>query len=440
MEFHENMQEEQEERLSAWDRLKEKRVNFSDTGKATLATAIGAPGIFELGMHLPGNLGLGLSAGAIIFSIAHGDKAFRAGRWLRERFLADNGLAQPQEESGEETPSLRERFLRDNGLQPSEERRQLPNGRASREELSQLREKAQRGPMGPSTEDCLQLSHDLVVHADDFLAERKIVVGISGSGKSNTVADISEELGRLGVPFVLFDTENEYKSLCNERYIPRYLRLDSSNLSADSAAEQAAYILDHRMQAIVNLQDFSDEQAALIMINMIEGLTKWQEERPNNERIPCEVILEEATTWLPQRTSESVLSTETLNLLQAAFFNDVVRKGRKRGLGFTAVCQKIAEIDKRALQCKVKFLHAQSELNDLKRYAEMGIDHKDAMSLKQGEAFVWVGRIAKKRIHMRLRTSPHGASTPKLANLRVRDTTEPLSIILPASEAYASAV
>jgi hypothetical protein len=115
MEFHENMQEEQEERLSAWDRLKEKRVNFSDTGKATLVTAIGAPGFFELGLHLPGNLGLGLSAGAIILSIAHGDKAFRAGRWLKERFIADNGLAQ-SDESVEETPSLRERFLADNGL------------------------------------------------------------------------------------------------------------------------------------------------------------------------------------------------------------------------------------------------------------------------------------------------------------------------------------
>jgi hypothetical protein len=59
----------------------------------------------------------------------------------------------------------------------------------------------------------LNISEDYQPHADEFLSGRKLIVGVAGSGKSNSTASVCEELGRLDVPMVLADTENEYESL-----------------------------------------------------------------------------------------------------------------------------------------------------------------------------------------------------------------------------------
>lgn len=425
--------QENQEQESYWDRLKafrdqegsldrlkafkDKKIPLTDKGRATVAAVPGALALFGSLHSLPGNAGAAISIAAFGLSALHGEKAFKVGRWLKGKFfIEDNDLPLQSEENAPDD------------LDDSTRTRQPNfNARPSASPMPSLRREDDRGISNES----LNLSQMLSVHADEFLAERKLIVGVSGSGKSNSVAVICEDLGDLDVPFVLFDTENEYESLCNEKYLPHFLRLDSSNLNRENAAEQAVYILDNNLQSIVNLQDFDEEEAAWIMVNMIEGLTAWQEARPNNQRIPCEIILEEATTWLPQNTGESQLEKATLSALQNAFFNDVVRKGRKRGLGFTVVCQKIAELDKRALQCSVKILHEQSELNDLKRYTEMGISSAETLSLKKGEAFVWVGRITKKRIQMRLRKSPHGASTPTLKNLRSRQSQHVGTTVLP---------
>ncbi len=147
----------------------------------------------------------------------------------------------------------------------------------------------------------------------------------------------------------------------------------------------------------------------------------WQEERENEQRIPCEFLLEEAVTWLPQYVNESPLKTQepqTLAALQNTFFNDLVRKGRKRGLGITLVCQKIAELDNRAMQSDGKLLHRQAEEADLERYRKLGITREETLSLKNGEVFLFSSHESKCRLQIRRRFSPHGANTPGLEQLR----------------------
>jgi hypothetical protein len=136
-------------------------------------------------------------------------------------------------------------------------------------------------------------------------------------------------------------------------------------------------------------------------------------------RIPSKFILEEAVSWLPQNLKESPFyGSETLTRLQGVFFNDMVRKGRKLGLEIMVVCQKIAEIDKRALQSDAKILHYQSERPDLELYAKMGIPQGETLSLQPGDAFLFSSSVSKKRVHVRKRHSPHGANTPGLENLQ----------------------
>jgi hypothetical protein len=104
--------------------------------------------------------------------------------------------------------------------------------------------------------------------------------------------------------------------------------------------------------------------------------------------------------------------------LQDAFFNDMTRKGRKRGLGLTVICQKIGEIDKRVLQSEDKILHRQGEMIDLEKYKKWGISIEETLSLKNGECFFFSSEVAKLRLQIRKRHSQHGANTPDLKALR----------------------
>jgi hypothetical protein len=266
----------------------------------------------------------------------------------------------------------------------------------------------------------LHISDDYQPHADEFLSGRKLIIGISGSGKSNTTATTCEELGRLDVPMILADTENEYESLCDRRWLPHGILADRTMVTHDNAADFGKYVLEQNLQVILNLASYDSlKEGALVMISIIAGLRNWQESRSSERRVPVEFLLEEATTWLPQNVKESPLyGTEEMNRLQDAFFNDLVRKGRKRGLGLTVICQKIAEIDKRALQCNVKLLHRQTELNDLEKYAKMGITNEETLSLADGEGFFFSSKVSKMLIQVRRRYSEHGANTPGLSELR----------------------
>lgn len=267
----------------------------------------------------------------------------------------------------------------------------------------------------------VHLSDDCTIPADDLLSGRKLICGISGSGKSNTLGSYGEELGKLGVPFVLGDTEDEYQPLCSPKWLKNGVlagRGTRYDINVENAAKFGGYVLDHRLQVILNLHSYEMEEAALVMIGIINGMREWEEQFENEDRIPCDFILEEAVTWLPQNIKESPLyGTDTLNLLQSTFFNDMVRKGRKRGLGLTIVCQKIAELDKRAMQSDGKLLHRQTEPNDLDRYAKFGIPKEDTLSLADGECFLFTSHISGQRVQIRRRHSPHGAKTPGIANL-----------------------
>ena len=283
--------------------------------------------------------------------------------------------------------------------------------------------------------DRLNLAPGLQPHADEVLSGRISIFGVSGSGKSNTVAVLCEEIARLGVPFILADTEDEYSLLCQGEWLPRGYLAGSVDalkttaiprylaVNAEGAFAFGQAVLAQGLQVILNLQSYqTDEEAALVMIGIIGGLRAWEEERQTEERVSCMFLLEEASVWLPQNASESILSRDTLARLQQAFFATVVRRGRKRGIGFTFATQRIAEMDKRAMSSSWTILHRQTQDVDLERYKKVGIDPEQAMSLRNGEAFVISPMQIKTCYRFRLRCSPHGARTPGLESVRRHGT------------------
>jgi hypothetical protein len=278
-------------------------------------------------------------------------------------------------------------------------------------------------------EEVLHLGATLTLHADQLLSKRIGMFGIPGSGKSNGVAVFCEELGKLsgiGVPFVLADTEGEYDPICTPVYLMRPFKATALNVTPENAHQFGERVLDEGLQVVLNLQSYAtDDIAALVMIGIIHGMRAYAEAKENADRATCMFILDEAAIWLPQNQGESVLSKEKdergqtmLAKLQQAFFGTVVRRGRKRGIGFLFATQRIADIDKRCISCDWLILFRQTLTNDLARYSEMGIAKDTAQALAPGEAFV-LDPQGNKRLHqLRKRYSPDRSQTPGLASLK----------------------
>jgi len=286
----------------------------------------------------------------------------------------------------------------------------------------------------------MRLAHDLVFHPDRMLSGRVSVFGLPNSGKSNLIAKLCEELGRLYVPFVLADTEDEYSQLVDERrtWLKNGYTAGSPTAFGEGATPPPHFIpvdpagayyfgqmvLEHGFQVVLNLESYNtEEEAAIVMCEVVRGMRDWEQEQISDERVSCFFILEEAATWLPQNTQEikERLTPQTLALLQNTMFNTMVRKGRKRGLGFIFATQRPAEIDKRAMKSSWRFLMWQTEKNDLDVYEEMcpGIDRVKVQRFAPGEAVVMGPGIL---LHTRLleRRSPDCAKTPGLASVKRR--------------------
>ncbi len=284
-------------------------------------------------------------------------------------------------------------------------------------------------------EDCLRLGRDLHPHASQILSKRVGMFGIPGSGKTNGLTVFCEELGRfknIGVPFVLADTEGEYYDICSRRYLMRPYYAHAGNINAGNALRFGWAVLEKGLQVVLDLQSYeSDDEAALVMIDIIAGMRAWAEKREdgeareNGERATCMFILDEAAIWLPQRQEESTLSKEKhedgftlLARLQQAFFGTVVRRGRKRGIGFLFATQRPADLDKRCISCDWLMLFRQTFPNDLDKYAQLGVPKDAAQALAPGEAFVIDPHGTRTVYQFRKRYSPDNSETPGLLSLQ----------------------
>ncbi|MBO0783915.1 MAG: hypothetical protein J2P37_34340 [Ktedonobacteraceae bacterium] len=317
-------------------------------------------------------------------------------------------------------------------------------------------------PVEQSSEE-MQFGPTLHPTANLILSGRKVLFGVSDAGKSNNIAVIAEEIGGpgYGVPLFLLDTEDEYRKLVDKKYLTKPVWIDRNKLPPEQAFAFAQWAVHDLRQVVINLQSYEDAEAAWLMIGLIKGVQAYQEGQ--EARIPCEFILDEAAVWLPQNPSQSTLSkvmvddpdgnqdeegkqVSLLSLLERAFFSVIVRRGRKRGMGFTLATQRPAEVNKSALQANWLFLMKQTQPADWQVYKQFGIKPEDALSLKAGETFVFAPGKPMERHRFRLRKSPHGAKTPGLSELRQHQqhlagqpaqpqpVMRQLSIVLPVEE------
>ena len=293
----------------------------------------------------------------------------------------------------------------------------------------------------------LYLSDTFQPNVNSLLGATALLCGMRRSGKPNGIAVIAEELGRYYCPLCIGDTEDEYGPLSSRRYLPRGVWAASPTLAAEMARNgirrylaldrDGAYafgqaIVRDVLQVVLHLKSFeSDDEAAQVMTEIIYGMHDWEASRPNSRRVPCTFMLDEASKWLPQRLEESsILDKEVLTLLHQALFGTVVWRGGKQGLGLVLATQRIAELDKRALQSQWKFLFRQTENIDIGLYTRMGLERDEVVTLAQGECFIFSPSVIGFRTILRQRHSPHLAHTPGLPHLAAHlRTVQPIEAV-----------
>lgn len=256
----------------------------------------------------------------------------------------------------------------------------------------------------------LRLDEDnkLNIHSDALIGVSAAILGITGSGKSNTASVLVEELLASGFPMTIIDIEGEYWGLKEKFEILVAGRGEHADVEVglEHAEKLAELSARRRIPVILDMNEFSQDEMFDFLLPYFKKL--W--EVCSALRQPYQVILEEAHEFVPQgpRTPLKEILTR------------IALRGRKRGLATVLVSQRSPKVDKDLLtQTPLVFLHKVVHPVDLRVYQDLiplparQVDEIIG-GLKAGEAVV-LFRNRPMTVRIRLRTTFHAGATPSLA-------------------------
>lgn len=268
----------------------------------------------------------------------------------------------------------------------------------------------------------IRLSHDVVLPLD-AVTQTFAVLGKRGSGKTNTASVLAEGLVKAGLPIVYVDPVGVTWGLRYSRdgRGPGLPVIILGGEHADVPLEEtggaviADFVIEHRQPVVLDLGLFSKGAQRRFMVDFAERLY-------HKNRDALHVMLDECDTFVPQRIDHG---GERL----VGAINDLVRKGRARGLGVTLISQRPALISKDVLtQVETLVAHRMTGPQDrdaverwIEHNAEGGSDVLSSLQkLADGEAWVWSPSWLKKmvRTQVNLRETLDSSATPKAGERR----------------------
>ncbi len=240
----------------------------------------------------------------------------------------------------------------------------------------------------------------------DILTGRGFVTGKSGSGKSNSVNVVVEEILDRDQPLLIVDTDGEYWGLKEQYHVLHLGNGDQCDVRVTST--DAETIVDlalvERVPIILDTSGFiHEEDAQDIVFRVVREL--FHREKTLKE--PFLLIVEEAHEYIP----ESGGSTEMAEMLI-----QVAKRGRKHGLGFCGVSQRPASVDKDFItQCDWIVWHRLTWKNDTEVVRSMlGSDAASTVEdLDPGESLLmtdWDDQL--RRVQFRMKRTFDAGATP----------------------------
>lgn len=272
--------------------------------------------------------------------------------------------------------------------------------------LGEERERGMKIEIGPQ----LALPVDAITQTFGILAVR-------GAGKSNLAAVMAEGMFKAGLPFVVIDPVSSWWGLRSggdgkSAGLPIPIFGGSHGdvpLESGAGALVADMVIADRLSCVVDVSAFSEGDKTKFLIAFAERLYQRNSE-------PLHLFLEEADDYCPQKPFR-----EQAHLLRA--WENIVRRGRARGLGITMVTQRSAALNKSVLtQIETLFVLRTTSPQDRKaiaawvQYQGQGAELLESLqSLESGEAWVWSPSWLKtfERIKVRRRWTFDSGATPK---------------------------
>lgn len=276
----------------------------------------------------------------------------------------------------------------------------------------------------------LKLSKNLTLPLD-AVSRTFGILAVRGAGKSNTAAVMAEEMFAARLPFCVIDPVGSWYGLRSSADgkapglpIPIFGGKHGDVPLERGAGELIAdLIVEKRLTCVLDLSRFDSESAKKAFL-----LAFAQRLYQRNEN-PLHLFLEEADDYIPQKPMR-----DEAQLLRA--WENIVRRGRARGLGMTIITQRSAAVAKMVLT-QVETLFAMrttgpQDIAAIEAWVKYHQADKDVLStlasLADGEAWVWSPHYLKtmSRHQIRRRETFDSGATPK--NVHVKDTRPPATL------------
>lgn len=253
----------------------------------------------------------------------------------------------------------------------------------------------------------LNISKNLDINLEDLIGQCIAILGIRGSGKSNTAGVIFEELLEHNYPLSIVDIEGEYFGL-KEKYEVLVVGTGEGveiEIDANCAAEIAQVSIEQNVPIVLDLSGFLSEERTELLKVYLSAL--WN--LAGRLRKPYMLGIEEAHEFIPQGVKNELKE----------MIARIALRGRKRGLGGIFVSQRSAKVDKDVLsQAGMLLLHRVVHEVDMRVYSELLPWRKSEVkeiinSLDTGDC-MYVNGDSVLPIYVRERSTFHAGFTPSL--------------------------
>ncbi|WP_049937192.1 helicase HerA domain-containing protein [Haloplanus natans] len=192
-----------------------------------------------------------------------------------------------------------------------------------------------------------------------ILTGRGSIFGQTGSGKSNTAGKIAEEILEEGRPLLVIDVEGEYYGL-KEEYELLHVGADEEcdlQVGPEHSGKIAELALEQNVPIILDVSGYIDREE---VNELVHDTCKALFDKEKKLKKPFPIFIEEAHEWIPQQGKRGEDGEVTDMLIR------IGKRGRKRGLGITALSQRPASVDKDYVtQCDYRIWHQVTWPSDL---------------------------------------------------------------------------
>lgn len=234
----------------------------------------------------------------------------------------------------------------------------------------------------------------------DIVTETLAILGIRGSGKTNTAVVLAEELLAAGQQVVVIDPTDVWWGLQSSKdgkgpghpVIVLGGRKAQLPLGPTDGPAIADVVVDHNASLILALRHFSSKaDMRRFITDFAERLyyRKGQLDTPT----PVMLIIDEASLVVPQNVMGE-------NARMVGAIQQLVRQGRSSGIGVTLIDQRAASVNKDVLtQLEVLVCHRTTSPQDRKALKEWVQQHDEhdrggqfldsLASLPKGTAWIW---------------------------------------------------